>query len=141
MMQDHSQAAMRNCHAYASPLFPKACNELPCLAGLLTRLSLSPSHADEPHSGLIMTDLTQTYSSGHCCRFARHSLNQSGCKDTAIFKSTGLLRKKSIKNPQKNLNNTQILNDFETDFLRISMRSISTKRGPTRNLLNCDPGE
>ena len=84
MMQDHSQAAMRNCHAYASPLFPKACNELPCLAGLLTRLSLSPSHADEPHSGLIMTDLTQTYSSGHCCRFARHSLGQTGHKDTTI---------------------------------------------------------
>ena len=95
MMQDHSQAARRNCHAYASPLFPKACNELPCLAGLLTRLSLSPSHADEPHSGLIMTDLTQTYSSGHCCRFARHSLNQSDGKDT-IFLDTIAKKNKEV---------------------------------------------
>ena len=25
---------------------------------------------------------TRAYSSGHCCRFARHSLGQSGCKGT-----------------------------------------------------------
>ena len=95
ILQDHSQEAMPIA-ALSVALVPEGLhNELPCLAGLLTRLSLSPSHADEPHSGLIMTDLTQTYSSGHCCRFARHSLNQSDGKDT-IFLDTIAKKNKEV---------------------------------------------
>ena len=132
MMQDHSQAAMRNCRAYASPLIPKACNELPCLAGLLTRPNLSPSHTDGPYSGLIMTDLTQTYSSGHCCRFARHSLGQSGCKDTAFICMRICVAKKSSQNPFQNptKHSHLILNDFKMIFLGFLCAAYQQKEVP-----------
>jgi len=32
-----------------------------------------------------LTGLTRTHSSGHCCRFARHSLGQIGCKDSTFL--------------------------------------------------------
>ncbi len=85
-MQDHRK---RLCQLprLASPLFPKACKELPCLVGLLTRPSLSPSHTDGPYSGFYVTGLTRAHSSGHCCRFAQHSLDQIGRKGKAFFRN------------------------------------------------------
>ena len=141
MMQDHSQTAMRNCHAYASPLFPKACNELPCLAGLLTRPSLSPSHTDGPYSGFFIgrpyTDLQQRALLPICTAFPWPKRLQR----YMIFRYGDCpADKKSLKNPKRK---SIVLKDFETDFHKISCEANTTKGGSARkrNLLNCDPGE
>ena len=58
------------------------------LNSLFGRSSDSPESVAFPYGWavqwLVLTDLMRTYSSGHCCRFARHSLGQIGGKDNAF---------------------------------------------------------
>lgn len=59
------------------------------LNSLFGRSSDLPESAAFPYGWAVQwhgwQTLRRAYSSGHCCRFARHSLGQIGCKCTAFF--------------------------------------------------------